>query len=68
MHPVEQDSGYHMFVVPVLGSGIFGFILLMFGQNLVKLFVPLAAGGALLMAGARVHTLMVQNNSRAQAT
>ena len=51
MHPVEQDSGYHIFVVPGLGSGIFGLILLIFGQNLVKLFVPLAAGGALLMAG-----------------
>ena len=54
MHPVEQDSGYHIFVVPGLGSGIFGLILLIFGQKLVKLFVPLAAGGALLMAGTHV--------------
>ena len=39
MHPVEQDSGYHIFVVPGLGSGMFGPILLTFGQNLVKRFV-----------------------------
>ena len=54
MHPVEQDSGYHIFVVPGLGSGIVGLILLIFGQNLVKLVVPLAAGGALLMAGTHI--------------
>ena len=48
MHPVEQDSGYHIFVVPGLGSGIVGLILLIFGQNLVKLFVHFAAGDPLL--------------------
>ena len=51
MHPVEQDSGYHIFVVPGLGSGIVGLFLLIFGQNLVKLFVPFAAGDPLLKAG-----------------
>ena len=51
MHPVEQDSGYHIFVVPGHGSGIFGLILLIVGQQLVNIFVRLAAGGALLMAG-----------------
>ena len=57
MHPVEQDSGYHIFVVPGLGSGMFGLILLIFGQNLVKLLVPLVAGGAQLMAGTHVLAL-----------
>ena len=51
MHPVEQDSGYHIFVIPGLGSGIFGPILMIFGQHLVKLVVPFFAGDALLMAG-----------------
>ena len=51
MHPVEHDSGYHIFVVPGLGSGIFGPILMMFGQNLVKLFVSFFAGDAVLLAG-----------------
>ena len=51
MHPVEQDSGYHIFVVPGLGAGMFGQIVLIVCQRLVTLFVPLAAGGALLMAG-----------------
>ena len=54
MHPVEHDSGYHMLVVPGLGSGIFGPILMIFGQNSVKLFVPFFAGDALLMAGTHV--------------
>ena len=56
MHPVEQDSGYHIFSIPGLGSGIFGQILMIFGQNLVKLFVPFFAGDALLMAGTHVGT------------
>ena len=50
MHPVEQDSGYHIFAIPGLGSGIFGPILMIFGQSLVKLFVPFAAGDAVLKA------------------
>ena len=55
MHPVEQDSGYHIFVVPGLGPGIFGIILLIFGQNLVKLFVPFAAGDAVLKASPQMN-------------
>ena len=51
MHPVEQDSGYHIFVIPGLGSGIFGPILMIFEQSLVKLFPPFDAGGAFVMAG-----------------
>ena len=54
MHPVEQDSGYHIFVVPGLGSGIFEPILMTFGQNVVKLFVPFFAGDAFLMAGLQI--------------
>ena len=51
MHPVEQDSGYHIFVIPGLRSGIFGQILMIFGQILIKLFVPFVAGDAFSMAG-----------------
>ena len=51
MLPVDQDSGYHIFAIPGLGSGIFGQLLMIFGQNLVKLFVLFFAGDAFLMAG-----------------
>ena len=51
MHPIEQDSGYHIFAIPGLGSGIFGPISMIFGQILVKLFAPFSAGDALLKAG-----------------
>ena len=54
MHPVEQDSGYHIFAIPGLGSGIFGPILMIFGQTLVKRFVPFAAGDAVLKASPHV--------------
>ena len=57
MHPVEQDSGYHIFVVPGLGSGIFGPILMIFVKKSVKLFVPFFAGDALLMAGTQMIQL-----------
>ena len=67
MHPVEQDSGYHISLVPGLGSGVFGLISLSFGQNLVKLLVPLAAGGALLMAGTHVLAVPARDDGRALA-
>ena len=54
MHPVEQDSGYHIFAIPGLGSGIFERILMIFGHNLVKLFIPFSAGGPLLKAGTHI--------------
>ena len=57
MHPVEHDSGYHIFVVPGLGSGIFGPTLMIFGQDLVKLFVPFAAGDPLLKASPHVQAI-----------
>ena len=56
MHPVEHDSGYHIFVVPGLGSEIFGPISMIFDQNLVKLFVPFFAGDAVLLAGTQIQT------------
>ena len=57
VHPIEQDSGYHIFAIPGLGSGIFGPISMIFGQNLVKICVPFSAGDALLKAGPHMHLL-----------
>ena len=56
---MEQDSGYHIFVVPGLGSGIFGPILMIFGQNKDKIFVPFAAGDAVLKASPHMVRNMI---------
>ena len=41
MHPTEQDSDYHIFVVPGVGSGIPGLNFMIFGTVVWHLLAPL---------------------------